>query len=317
MLLHILHAEGVASMYRGIQAALFGTCLSQGVYYYFYSLLRNFELQRQARNLLAAGSSDAPSIGVLGSLLVASAAGALNVVTTNPIWVVVTRMQAHRRKKVQTVGSSQSLTEEQGKAGAATRDEKASSSSISVAGTIRELLHDSGIAGFWAGVLPALLMVTNPAIQFMIYEGLVSAVLKVKTKTARRLQRTQAASLLPNGARLKPGASAPSASLPLPNISLSSLEVFVTAAIAKLGATVITYPMLLVKSRLQAKQDATRQYAGTMDALVKIARAEGLVGFYRGMGAKIVQSVLAAAILFAIKEKLVWLVKLALRSKTK
>lgn len=44
---------------------------------------------------------------------------------------------------------------------------------------------------------------------------------------------------------------------------------------------------------------------GTLDAILKMIRYEGLHGFYKGMSTKIVQSVLAAAVLFMIKEELV------------
>lgn len=44
---------------------------------------------------------------------------------------------------------------------------------------------------------------------------------------------------------------------------------------------------------------------GTLDALMKIIRYEGFHGFYKGMSTKIVQSVLAGAILFMVKEELV------------
>jgi len=45
--------------------------------------------------------------------------------------------------------------------------------------------------------------------------------------------------------------------------------------------------------------------SGTWDAIIKMIRYEGLNGFYKGMGTKIVQSVLAAAVIFTIKEELV------------
>ncbi len=44
---------------------------------------------------------------------------------------------------------------------------------------------------------------------------------------------------------------------------------------------------------------------GTLDAIVKMVQYEGLAGFYKGMSTKIVQSVMAAAVLFMIKEELV------------
>jgi adenine nucleotide transporter 17 len=97
-------------------------------------------------------------------------------------------------------------------------------------------------------------------------------------------------------------------------------QTFLLGAVAKLGATVTTYPLLVVKSRLQAKQvttgDKRQQYKGTLDAILKMIRYEGLYGFYKGMSTKIVQSVLAAAVLFMIKEELVKGAKLLLSNAT-
>jgi adenine nucleotide transporter 17 len=46
-------------------------------------------------------------------------------------------------------------------------------------------------------------------------------------------------------------------------------------------------------------------------------RYEGLHGFYKGMGTKIVQSVFAASVLFMVKEELVkFVVLLVARSRT-
>lgn len=44
---------------------------------------------------------------------------------------------------------------------------------------------------------------------------------------------------------------------------------------------------------------------GTLDAIIKMIRYEGLRGFYKGMSTKIVQSVFAASVLFMLKEELV------------
>ncbi len=55
-------------------------------------------------------------------------------------------------------------------------------------------------------------------------------------------------------------------------------EFFVMSALAKLGATILTYPILLVKSRLQAASKHTHadlQYSGTYDALKRIWQKEG------------------------------------------
>ncbi|KAI9071031.1 hypothetical protein K1719_047008 [Acacia pycnantha] len=61
----------------------------------------------------------------------------------------------------------------------------------------------------------------------------------------------------------------------LPTLIMSSdgvtaLEIFLLGALAKLGATVVTYPLLVVKARLQARQvktkDKRHHYKGTWDA---------------------------------------------------
>ena len=55
-------------------------------------------------------------------------------------------------------------------------------------------------------------------------------------------------------------------------------EFFIMSALAKLGATILTYPILLVKSRLQAASKHTHadlQYSGTYDALKRIWQKEG------------------------------------------
>lgn len=53
---------------------------------------------------------------------------------------------------------------------------------------------------------------------------------------------------------------------------------FGVSALAKLGATVCTYPLLLVKARLQSAgkhSQLDRQYTGTADAIHRIWRTEG------------------------------------------
>jgi len=54
--------------------------------------------------------------------------------------------------------------------------------------------------------------------------------------------------------------------------------VFLIGALAKMGATLVTYPLLLIKSRLMSASASTRadlKYSGTVDALVRIYKADG------------------------------------------
>lgn len=55
--------------------------------------------------------------------------------------------------------------------------------------------------------------------------------------------------------------------------------------------------------------------SGTLDAILKMIQYEGFNRFYKGMSTKIVQSVLAAAVLFMVKEELVRGARFLLTSK--
>lgn len=91
---------------------------------------------------------------------------------------------------------------------------------------------------------------------------------------------------------------------------------FLNGAIAKLGATIITYPLQLIKSRMQAasRDDASLRYTGILHAVSCILQEDGFLGFYRGMRTKICQSVFAAALLFAVQDSLKGAIAAALRA---
>ena len=129
---------------------------------------------------------------------------------------------------------------------------------------------EARVAGFWQGVVPSLVMVSNPALQYAFYEAAADAFKRPKARKGRAVELTAA-------------------------------EVFVAASLAKLGATVLTYPVLLVKSRLQAmgkSTDPAMRYSGTLDAARRIFREEGPAAFYRGFGTKVTQTGFAAALMF-------------------
>lgn len=242
---------GFGSLYAGVQPALLGTALSQAVYYYFYSAFRTAAAAATGKKPPTPGAP--VDLGVSLSLSVAAAAGCVNVLATNPLWVAVTRMQAYRRAidKAKAEGKPPPADD-----GAAT----------STLGVLKELFQKEGLPGYWKGVGPSLIMVVNPTMQYAIYEWLVA---KLKRKPTRG-------------------------------------EVFGLASCAKIGATLVTYPILVVKSRLQVEgsKGYENKYAGTVDTILRILKEEGPAGLYQGMGTKIVQSVLAAALLFTCKDEI-------------
>ncbi|MED6147373.1 hypothetical protein PIB30_043514 [Stylosanthes scabra] len=268
----VVKHEGWERLYGGLTPSLVGTAASQGVYYYFYQIFRNkAEVAALEQKRLGIGDG---SVGMFSSLIVAALSGCVNVLLTNPIWVVVTRMQTHKKESRRTPPSDVLLNPTEQAILPAVEPLAYGTSDV-----IQEVYGEAGVWGFWKGVLPTLIMVSNPSIQFMLYETML---LKLKRRRAQSKN-------VSNG--------------------VSALEVFLLGALAKLGATIVTYPLLVVKARLQARQvkngDKRHHYKGTLDAIIKMIRYEGFYGFYKGMGTKIVQSVLAAAVLFMVKEELV------------
>ena len=65
----------------------------------------------------------------------------------------------------------------------------------------------------------------------------------------------------------------------------------------------ITLPRV-VKSRLQSGHAHALRYKGSLDGILTILREEGLDGLYKGVGNKLLQSVLTAAILFAGQKRI-------------
>ncbi|XP_010680236.2 peroxisomal nicotinamide adenine dinucleotide carrier [Beta vulgaris subsp. vulgaris] len=285
-LFQVIKTEGWGGLYSGLKPSLFGTVASMGVYYYFYQVFKNkAELIAATRKGRGLGDGN---VGMISWLAVAAISGSLNVLLTNPIWVLVTRMQTQtqaernimerKREALQREASENSAI-------ASTLQDKLVELELlkpKPYGTLQaaaEIYNEAGIRGFWKGIIPTLIMVCNPSIQFMIYETSLRSLKEKRTTNKHGVKQ------------------------------ITALEVFFLGAVAKLGATVVTYPLLVVKSRLQAKQDignnVSLRYSGTVDAIVKMIQYEGLLGFYKGMSTKIVQSVFAASVLFMVKEELV------------
>jgi len=226
-LLHILRTDGAASLWVGLGTACASLAVSNSVYYALYAALRDAALRNSGR----------PSLGGAAALPVAALAGALNVLLTNPLWVLVTRLQASSAERP-----------------APQTDAKAALARAPVPATplalTRAIYAEGGVRAFWKGVLPSLLLVSNPVVQFAVYEWIMARVLARGALAAGPGRR----------------APAPAAS-----------TVFAAGATAKLMATLTTYPILVIKSRQQGRAASARA-AGALAEAWLLAREEGLAG---------------------------------------
>ncbi|OCL07838.1 mitochondrial carrier [Glonium stellatum] len=239
----IVQREGVVGLYAGLESALFGISITNFVYYYWYEWTRAF-FEKAA---LKAGRAS-KKLTTIESMIAGAIAGSATVMLTNPIWVVNTRMTARK-----------SESDEQVLPGA--KPAKAPST----IGTLLSIIRNEGPARLFAGVMPALVLVINPILQYTVFEQL-----KNMLEKKRRVTPTDA---------------------------------FYLGALGKLMATSITYPYITVKSRMHvAGGDGPKDDMFT--SFRKIIKEEGWAGLYGGIGPKVTQSVITAAFLFAFKDAL-------------
>lgn len=151
---------------------------------------------------------------------------------------------------------------------------------LSILQTIQHILVTDGPLGFMRGLGPALVLVINPVIQYTVFEQLKNMLVKRRTAALRAAG----------------GAAA----------VLTDLDFFMLGALSKFIATGSTYPYIVVKSRLQAGH---AKYKSAVDGILSIIKNEGVGGIYKGVGNKLIQSVLTAAILFVGQKRIYEAVK--------
>ena len=239
----VIAREGWRKLYSGLSSALIGVGCSSAVYFFFYYSLKSLVLAQ----------TGSKTMGPLHNLLVASVAGVLNVFATLPIWLVNTRM---------TVGSTGGQREYK-----------------SMWDAVHRIHAEEGVRGFYKGLVPSLILVSNPAIQFVVYEQCI----RILTKQAAKAAAKAAATAATTAVAVAGTAAATATSAPPPSIHLSSLQYFTLGAFAKAVATVVTYPYQVVKSRQQAARGATQS---TWALVTQMMREEGVGSFFNGMNAK-------------------------------
>lgn len=159
-------------------------------------------------------------------MLAGALAGSATVLITNPIWVINTRMTT--RKRANSVDALPGAPQPK---------------APSTVGTLLSLLKEEGPLALFAGVLPALVLVINPILQYTLFEQL-------KNVVERRRKVT-------------------------PFIA------FLLGALGKLVATSVTYPYITLKSRMHvAGRGGDKE--GMAQAMKRIIREEGWAGLYRG-----------------------------------
>ncbi|KAL3648938.1 NAD(+) salvage pathway protein [Castilleja foliolosa] len=163
-------------------------------------------------------------------------------------------------------------------------------------------LWESLSEGSWSdafdGLGISLLLTTNPSIQYTVFDQLKNRMLKGNLK------------------KQGDDVSSPEA--------LSAFSAFVLGAVSKCIATCLTYPAIRCKVMIQSakleeneevktQSQARKTVSGT---IYSIWEKEGISGFFKGLQAQMLKTVLSSALLLMIKEKIAkttWVLMIALR----
>ncbi|KAF8647403.1 hypothetical protein AX16_006732 [Volvariella volvacea WC 439] len=296
VLLKVYKSEGLSGWYRGFTATMINTFSQQYAYFFFYSFVRNAYIKRLTSKL-APGAKLGP-LSTAAELLLGAFAGALAQIFTIPVSVIATRQQVGRPQQSRLPSPSKSTVPLPSSGSKPTpskssADEGDPDSFFNVA---KEIVEEEGVGGLWLGLKPGLVLTVNPAITYGLFERVKSVVLLAKAK---------AGSL---------GA----------NEKMSPWMSFLVGALSKSLATVVTYPYIMAKVRIQARsadvEDAEEhhrnppaphtyhhqdksKHVGALDILMRVWRREGFSGWYQGMQAQITKAVISQALLFMSKEQ--------------
>jgi len=145
--------------------------------------------------------------------------------------------------------------------------------------SIQTLWNAEGVKGFYKGVSASYWGCTEGALQFVIYEQLKTRV----TKWKRQQQQNDGTTTTNDDT----------------NIELTKLEYFISAALSKGLASVLTYPHEVARTRLRELGSAA---GGMWDCIFTIGKTEGTAGLYAGMGIHLAKVVPNSALMFLTYE---------------
>lgn len=127
----IVAKRGIDSFYQGLHAQIVCLACSNFVYFYTYNSFKVI-------NKVLTGERTPSAVR---NLVIASAAGVINVLMTSPLWLICTQLMTMSRKEGRMPG-------------------------VIEHGMV--VYEKTGFWGLWQGVIPSLWLVSNPSVQFLV-----------------------------------------------------------------------------------------------------------------------------------------------------
>lgn len=293
----VMRHEGVLGLYQGMTPALVGSAVSWGGYFFLYDRMKQ-ELMHRKQTASSSNTHHTNTnntriqLGSGETFAASCLSGATLVFLTNPIWLIKTRMQLQLKK----VQQQQKLAI------------KASSAIIkdpykNMWHAARTIVKEEGPMALYKGTIPALMLVSNGGVQMVIYEFLKGRFGDTNNNNNNKKKKLQVVATNDNPSIL--------------HRFQDSLGYLAMGAASKMIATTVTYPIQLIKSRLQQRSQVMeltlsgevevleRHYSGVVDCIQKILKREGPSGFFKGCIPNALRVAPNAAITFMVYETVI------------
>ena len=140
------------------------------------------------------------------------------------------------------------------------------------------ILSEKGIGGFYKGIQAYTVLCLKPAIQYTVYEQVKKIVL------AARRANSQGRKMVDE--------------------SLSAAEAFLLGMVARIVATMLTYPYLRAKVMLQSTYGNAKVKPTIPQMITEQISEGGVWGLYQGIGPELTRGVFSAALMMMVKERI-------------
>jgi hypothetical protein len=127
-------------------------------------------------------------------------------------------------------------------------------------------LDEQGFGDLWKGLAPALLLCTNPSINYTIFDVAKTRLMKIRKHS---------------------------------DSSLSMSEAFLLGLFAKFVATIATYPLIRAKIIMMVTSEKS-----LIATLCRTYREEGVRGLFKGCDWQLLHTVLKSALMMMVREKI-------------
>jgi len=230
-------------IYRGLPLNVLGSSSAWAVYFASYRFFKDL-IHNDIGGITGVGKVFKDSnLQSWQYLISAFSAGSFTAIVTNPIWVLKTRILS--------------------------TSAKSPGAYIGINDGIKRILKEEGIKGFWKGLLPSLMGVSQGALQFTMYDTL-----KYRFR----------------GDDDEEG-------------QLKVVEYIGMSCISKIISTLIVYPCQVLRSRLQDYESITKTKT-VREVILGIWKLEGIGGFYKGVVPNIIRVLPATCITFGVYEQI-------------